>query len=258
MVGGFAGLLLDPVVSGNDKNDDIGRIRPPRAQGGEGGVAGGVDETDVAPAAEGDEGGADVLGDPAGLLGRMVALADGVQNRGLAVVDMAHDGDDRRARGEVRFFVGRPAEPLFHIALADPAHAVAVFGDKKLGGVGINDIIAQHIDPEALEGLDDILGPLGHAQGKLLHRKGLRHHDLAHDPRPLLEALQVAGPLALALAPHGGERTHAALVFLAGQRLGDGQAARAAARFIALLGPAAGGAGLLAALGLAATLLLFG
>ena len=45
--------------------------------------------------------GADVLGDAAGLAGDHVGLADGVEQRGLAVVDVAHDGDDRRraARG---------------------------------------------------------------------------------------------------------------------------------------------------------------
>ncbi len=40
--------------------------------------------------------GADVLGDAAGFAGRHVRLADRVQQRRLAVVDMAHDGDDRR------------------------------------------------------------------------------------------------------------------------------------------------------------------
>ena len=38
--------------------------------------------------------GADVLGDAAGLLFRYVGLTNGVQNARLAVVDVAHDGDD--------------------------------------------------------------------------------------------------------------------------------------------------------------------
>ena len=45
--------------------------------------------------------GADVLGDAAGLARGDVGLADGVEQRGLAVVDVAHDGDDRRARHQV-------------------------------------------------------------------------------------------------------------------------------------------------------------
>ena len=39
----------------------------------------------------------DVLGDAAGLAGHDVGVADLVEQRGLAVVDVAHDGDDRRA-----------------------------------------------------------------------------------------------------------------------------------------------------------------
>ena len=45
--------------------------------------------------------GADVLRDPAGLAGRHLGLADRVQQRGLAVVDVAHDRHHRRALDEI-------------------------------------------------------------------------------------------------------------------------------------------------------------
>src|SRR5699024_4102778 len=45
--------------------------------------------------------GADVLGDATGLARTDLRLADRVQQAGLAVVDVAHDGDDRRARATV-------------------------------------------------------------------------------------------------------------------------------------------------------------
>ena len=45
--------------------------------------------------------GADVLGDPAGLAGDDVGRADPVEQQGLAVVDVAHDGDHRRAGPQV-------------------------------------------------------------------------------------------------------------------------------------------------------------
>ena len=45
---------------------------------------------------------ADVLGDPTGFARDDVGLADAVEQRGLAVVDVAHHGDDRRARLEQR------------------------------------------------------------------------------------------------------------------------------------------------------------
>ena len=45
--------------------------------------------------------GADVLGDAAGLARGHLGLADRVEQRRLAVVDVAHDRDDRRALDEV-------------------------------------------------------------------------------------------------------------------------------------------------------------
>jgi hypothetical protein len=42
--------------------------------------------------------GADMLGDAARFAGRHPGAADIVEQRGLAVIHMAHDGDHRRAR----------------------------------------------------------------------------------------------------------------------------------------------------------------
>ena len=56
--------------------------------------------------------GADLLGDAAGLLFGHARLAQGVQQRGLAVVDVAHDGDHRRPRRQ-------HAAALGHLGLED-------------------------------------------------------------------------------------------------------------------------------------------
>ena len=76
------------------------------AHGREGGVARRVDERDplVVPH---DLVGPDVLGDAAGLSGHHVGLADAVEQERLAVVDVPHDGHDRRPWALVRvlFFV---------------------------------------------------------------------------------------------------------------------------------------------------------
>jgi hypothetical protein len=57
---------------------------------------------------------------PPGLAGGDIGLAQRVEQRGLAVVDMAHDGDDGRARLQVRIHVGRALDAELDIALADP------------------------------------------------------------------------------------------------------------------------------------------
>jgi len=90
------GLRHDAVISGDDDDGDVGDFRPAGAHRGEGGVARGVEEGDR-PRVVMNLVGAYVLGDPPGLTGSDLGLADRIQQRGLAVVDVAHDRDHRRA-----------------------------------------------------------------------------------------------------------------------------------------------------------------
>ena len=69
-----------------------------RAHGGECLVARRVDEGDLRAVRHLHLIGADMLGDAACLAGRDVGGAQRVEQRGLAVVDVAHDGHDRRTR----------------------------------------------------------------------------------------------------------------------------------------------------------------
>ena len=64
----------------------------------EGGVAGRVEEGDALAVVQPHLIGADVLGDAAVLARRHVGRAQRVEQAGLAVVDVAHDGHDRRTR----------------------------------------------------------------------------------------------------------------------------------------------------------------
>ena len=90
------GLRHDAVVGGDDEHGDVGDLGAAGAHGGERLVARRVEERDLAPVGHVDLVGADVLGDAAGLGVDDRRLADGVEERRLAVVDVAHDGDDRR------------------------------------------------------------------------------------------------------------------------------------------------------------------
>ena len=59
--------------------------------------------------------GADMLGDAAGLAGGDIRMADIVEQRSLAVVDMAHDHHHRCAGDQIFFLVGRSVdEALLH------------------------------------------------------------------------------------------------------------------------------------------------
>ena len=93
------GLWHDAVVGGDDDHRDVGDLGAACAHRREGGVAGRVEEGDR-PFVVVNLVRADVLGDAAGLAGGHLGLADGVEQRGLAVIDVAHDRHDGWARRE--------------------------------------------------------------------------------------------------------------------------------------------------------------
>ena len=104
MVDRLDGLWHDAVVGGNDDHGHIGDLRAAGAHRGEGLMAGRIDEGDQAAAVV-DLVGTDVLSDPAGLAADDVGLADRIEQRGLAVVDVAHDRHHGRAIDEVSVLV---------------------------------------------------------------------------------------------------------------------------------------------------------
>ncbi|MND31077.1 hypothetical protein D3C80_216170 [compost metagenome] len=77
-------------------------------------MAGGVDEGDLLTVLL-DLVGTDVLGDAAGLTGHDIRLTDGVEQRGLAVVDVTHDRNDRRARYHFARIVGLVKDAFFDV-----------------------------------------------------------------------------------------------------------------------------------------------
>ena len=60
-----------------------------------------------------------MLGDAAGFAGDHIGWAQRVEQRGLAVVDVAHDGHDRRARHECREIVDGVEQAFFDVGLGD-------------------------------------------------------------------------------------------------------------------------------------------
>ena len=93
------GLRHDAVVGRHHQHGDVGDLRAAGTHRRERLVAGRVDERDVA-LADVRLVGTDVLRDATELARDDVGLADRVEQLGLAVVDVAHDGDHRRARCE--------------------------------------------------------------------------------------------------------------------------------------------------------------
>ena len=98
----FGCLRHDAVIGRDNQHDDIGHISTPRAHGGEGSVARCVDESKCrAIMINGVS--ADVLRDSTRFASRYARLANRVKQRGLAMIDMAHERDDGTARLEFLF-----------------------------------------------------------------------------------------------------------------------------------------------------------
>ena len=112
-------LRHDAVIRSHHQHDDVGHLRSSRAHRGEGRVAGGVDEGDGLATGRNDLVGADMLRDAAGFARDHIGVADGVEQRGLAVIDVAHDGDDGRSRNGGAFLVRPIEETLLDVQFGD-------------------------------------------------------------------------------------------------------------------------------------------
>ena len=95
MLDRLVGLGHHPVVGRHDQNHDVGHPRPPRPHRGERRMAGGIEEGDRAALGL-NVVGANVLGDPACFAAGHIGASDPVEQGGLSMIDVTHDGHHRR------------------------------------------------------------------------------------------------------------------------------------------------------------------
>ena len=189
----------------------------------------------------------DVLRDAAGLAGDDVRVADRVEQRGLAVVDVTHDGDDRRARLEQRLVVlVVVAEHRVQLELV----LLAGLDEEHLGAERLGDEL-DHLVGERLRGGDhlarveqdahEVGGRAVQLGRELLDRDAARDDDLAlgdgrvggreRGRRRRLELLEVATTTLLApraLARRTAGATAAGRAAAAGRATATGTTATAA------------------------------
>ncbi|KAF0120397.1 MAG: hypothetical protein FD152_4173, partial [Xanthobacteraceae bacterium] len=140
VIDGLDRLRHHGIVGSDHEHDDVRHLGAAGAHGSERGVARRVDEGHE-PAKRGlDLIGADVLRDAAGLARDHVGLAQGIEQRGLAVVDVAHDGDDRSTGLQHLLRIGRIEQAFLDVGFGDTANRMAEFLSDELGGIGIDHI----------------------------------------------------------------------------------------------------------------------
>ena len=164
MVDGLNGLRHHGVVGCNDDDGKVGELGTSGTHCGKGFVARGVEEGNAPSVREFHIVGTYVLGDASGLSRNDVGLAYVVEQRGLAVVNVTHHGDDRRPRLEVFRLVH-----LFAVAdlLGDVGshelHVVSELLGHEHKGLGIETLVDGYHQTEAHTSSDD------------LHHRGVVH-----------------------------------------------------------------------------------
>lgn len=230
MVDRFDRLRHHAVVGCDDQDRNVGRLRTTGTHCREGGVAGRIDEGDLLTVLL-HLIGADMLGDATGFAGDYVGMTDGVEQRGLAVVDMAHDGNDGRARNQFAIVVGHVEDAEFDVGFRHAPDRMAEFAGDDFGKVGVDDVARLHHLAFLHQVLDDVDGAFGHALRQLLNGDGLGQNHLAGDF--LAGFLHLTAAELLLPATHRRERTTAGIVLAVDVGSGDRQLA-ATALFIRL------------------------
>ena len=155
--------------------------------------------------------GADVLRDPAGLGLDDRRLADRVEERRLAVVDVAHDRDDGRPRVQRLLGVVERLRLGLLLACVLDRHLAAELGRDQLDLV-VGERLGRGLHrPHVHQHLDDLRHPDPERLREVAHRDARldgdgagRRRDLARRLRLAVAALAVAGPLPLARAGTAG------------------------------------------------------
>jgi hypothetical protein len=199
----FLGLRHHAIVGRDDQDDNVGRLGAAGTHRREGLVTRGVEEGDHA-AIGFDVVGTDVLGNAAGFARRHLGAADVVEQRGLAVVDVAHDRHHRGARLEryVLVLAAGILEEGVRVVQLGGNRLVAHFLDHDHRRLLVEDLVDGDHGTHLHHDLDDLDGLDRHLVGKVGDRDGLRHVDFAHDRlgRRLEAALTIVGLVVLAVA----------------------------------------------------------
>ena len=177
---GFLGLRHDAVVGRDDQYDDIGHLRAARPHCRESLVTGRVEERDHAPGCL-HMIGPDVLGDAARLTRRDARAADRVEQRGLAVIDVAHDRHDRRPRQNLGCgHACRFGKQRVRIIQLCRRRLVSHLLRHDHRGLLIENLVDRHHLPQPHQRLDDFRRLDRHLVGEIRNGDGLRHGDIAY------------------------------------------------------------------------------
>ncbi len=198
MVDGLDGLRHDSIVGSHNDDGDIRDLGTTRTHSGEGFVPRGVEESDVLSVLEFDVVSTDVLGDTARLAGDDVGVADMVEERGLTVVHVTHDGDDWAARYEVFVAYLLVGVDFLHHVCCHELGGVAELFCHEVDGLGVKTLVDADHDAEHHACADDLGDRHVHHHGEVVGRYELG--EFQHFALCLLLCMRLCHLLAFLLA----------------------------------------------------------
>ena len=222
VIDGLDRLRHHAVVGRDHQHHDVRHLRAAGTHGGERGVARRVDEGDLLALLGRDLIGADVLGDTTGFTAGDIRMADGVEQRGLAVVDVAHDRDDGRTRLQILVRIVAASEAFLDVGFGNALGRVAEVLHDQLGRVGVDGVVDLVHRPLLHQEADHVDRLLRHAVGEFLDRDDLGDRHFAHDLVARDLDAGCAARITLALTAQRGER---ALTLLVVEELVDSELA---------------------------------
>ena len=156
----------DRVIGCNDDDSDIRYLCSTGTHGSECLVTRGVKERDAASVRQLHVVCADVLRDASGLAGNDIGLAHIVQQRGLTVIHVSHDGDDRRTRDKFALVILLLVDCLLHFG-ADIFRSVSELISHQIDGLGVQTLVDTYHDTDRHERSDELCDRHIHHRGKL-------------------------------------------------------------------------------------------
>ncbi len=148
-----------------------------------------------------------MLRDAPRLAGGDIGRSQCIEQRRLAVIDVTHDGHDRRPRFQFGIGVGDAFQTHFHVGFRNPSGAMAELLHHQFGSVGVERLRRCGHDAHLHQRLDDIAGAGSHAVAQLLHSDCVGQDNVTHNFHLIGTQTLEFGltTLAFALTPHRGK-----------------------------------------------------
>ena len=191
VVDGFARLRHHAVVGSNHQNDDVGRLRTSGTHGSKGFVTRCVEEGHHAALGL-DVVGTDVLRDATCFANRHTGTTQVVEQRGLAMVDVTHDGHHRGTRQLRRILVFDIIDEGIGIVEFGGKGTVPHFLDDDHRRFLVEHLVDGHHRAHLHQRLDDFGRLDRHLVRQIGDRNGFRHmHIMHHGLGRLLEGVRI-------------------------------------------------------------------